>query len=503
MLPSNPLALEKLRSAGFAAALLGGLLLSAACQPRAEDVGEQPAPLLLISIDGFRHDYFDLIDSPNLDRLIDQGLFADSLHHVFPTKTFPTHYTLVTGRYPGTHGVVANSMWDPRRHARFSLRDRTTVGDGYWYRDGEPIWVTAESQGLTSATFFWPGSEAKIHRVRPTHWRPYDGRVPHDERIEQVLEWAAMPEAERPDLMTLYFSRVDSLGHSHGPAAPAVLRAAEALDDELGRLLNGLEALDQLEKTNIIVVSDHGMSAIDIERYIRLDDFLDLSRVRVSDWGPAAQIWARDMDVEDIVSALAGAHPKLRVWARSDIPERYRFGRHHRVPDVLAEADPGWMISSTPFLAQRSPPRGMHGWDPAHGEQHGIFLAHGPAFAPGTRSPALRSIDLYALLTRLLNLEAADHEGSIAPFEPYLASGSEPGLDILRFDCDEAVVEARIGPAHMSLHVSGYIHVLDRVSEPGSGRREFSEVDLTFWTEGKHAGGQVDSQDLGTCQTIR
>jgi predicted AlkP superfamily pyrophosphatase or phosphodiesterase len=481
----------------------GLIILPAACQPAPpEPAGQRPAPLLLISIDGFRHDYFALIDSPNLDRLIDEGLHADSLHHVFPTKTFPTHYTLVTGRHPGTHGVVANSMWDPKRNARFSLGDRTAVGDGYWYRGGEPIWVTAENQGLTSATFFWPGSEAKIHRIRPTHWRPYDASVPHMERINQVLEWAGLPDEERPDLITLYFSRVDSLGHSRGPAAPAVLQAAEEIDTDFGKLLNGLERLGLLDAINIILVSDHGMSAVDIERYIRLDDYLELSKVRVSDWGPAAQIWATGMEVDAIIEALEGAHPRLRVWARADIPGRYRFGSHHRVPDVLAEADPGWMISSSPFLARRLPPRGMHGWDPAHGEQHGIFVARGPAFTRGTRSPAMRSVDVYALLTKLLGLNPAEHEGTIAPFVPYLTNQPKPGYDILVFQCADRMVEARIGAAHLALHIDGYIHVLDRVSDREAARQEFSEIDLEFWTEGDRSGGQVDGIDLGSCERI-
>ena len=483
---------------GLSLAALLLVLVSACQQTPSIAIDERPPPLLLISIDGFRHDYFGMVDTPSLDRLINQGFYADSLHHVFPTKTFPTHYTLVTGRYPGTHGVVANSMWDPKREARFSLRDRTSVGDGYWYRDGEPIWVTAEKQGLTAATFFWPGSEARIHRIRPSHWRPYDGSVPHAERIEQVLDWASLPIEQRPDLMTLYFSRVDSLGHSRGPAAPDVLAAIEQLDTELGELLDGLEALGLFDKMHIIVVSDHGMSAIDIERYIRLDDFLDLSKVRVADWGPAAQIWATDKDVDAIIEALVGAHPRMRAWARDNIPERYRFGAHHRVPDVLAEADPGWMISSAPFLAQRHPPRGMHGWDPAHGEQHGIFLAHGPAFAPGSQSPAMRSIDIYALLTHLLGLEPAEHEGSLKPFEPYLAESTPGPYRIEAYDCKRVgPVEVRIGPAHVTLHLDGYIHVLDRL-ESDNGER-FGEVDLSFHIDGERAEGRVDGTDLGQC----
>ena len=360
--------------------------------------GDKPAPLLLISIDGFRHDYIERFDSPTIDRMIREGLYADSMQHVFPTKTFATHYSLVTGRHPGTHGVVANNMWDPRREARFSLGNREAVNDGFWYQGGEPIWVTAEQQGLIAATYFWPGSEAMIQRTRPSHYRAYDGRVPHAERVDQVLEWLAMPEAERPDFLTLYFSRVDSRGHGDGPAAPSVLEAAAEVDAELGRLFSELEARGQLDSINILLVSDHGMSTVSRERTVALDEHIDLSKVRVSDWGPAAQIWAGEMSADEIVAALDGVE-HLQAWKRADIPERYHFGSHYRVPDVLVEADPGWLISSKPYMANPSPPEGMHGWDPALAEMHGVFIARGPGFAPGARSPAVRSVSLYPLMT--------------------------------------------------------------------------------------------------------
>lgn len=478
------------------ALVIGLVFLLPACQATSDDrEGQGPAPLLLISIDGFRHDYIEQFDSPALDRLIEEGLYADSLHHAFPTKTFATHYTLVTGRYPGTHGVVANNMWDPRRKSRFSLGDREAVNDGFWYSGGEPIWVTAEQQGLTAATYFWPGSEAVIDRTRPTYFKPYDGRVPHEERIDQIVDWLELPEAERPDFLTLYFSSVDSRGHGAGPAAPATLAAAEDLDGQLGSLLDELEAMDLLERINILLVSDHGMSQVSPERTIALDEYIDLSKVNVSDWGPAAQIWAGEMSAEAIVDALADA-PHLRAWQREDIPERYHFGSHYRVPDVLVEADPGWLISSQPYMANPNPPKGMHGWDPALAEMHGIFIARGPDFMRGVRSPAVRSVDLYALMTHLLDLEPAEHEGRLQIFLPYLESGPAPAYRIARFDCEAGPVEARIGPAHMSLHMGERIFVLDRVEGTGS---RFEATDLSFEIDAQHATGRVEGTELGEC----
>ena len=483
--------------------LLTSLLVLVGCQgtrPVAEE--NRPPPLLLISIDGFRFDYWDLAEIPALQRLADGGLKADSLHHSFPTKTFPTHYTLVTGRHPGTHGVVANSMWDPKRDARFSLGNRDAVGDGYWYAGGEPIWVTTENQGLTAATFFWPGSEARIHGVRPTDWKPYAGDTPHLERVETVLGWLDRPAEERPDLLTLYFSSVDSMGHRHGPRADPVRDALIDVDHHLGILFDGLEERGLFENMHIIVVSDHGMSHVDFDQYIMLDDYLDLTRVVVSDWGPAAQIWATDMPVEEIVDALDGAHPRMRVWAREDVPARYRFGTHHRVPDVVAEADLEWMISNRPHMMGRRQFSlyGMHGWDPALREMHGGFVAHGPAFAAGSRSPAVRAVDLYALMTHLLDLEPAEHEGTLASFAPYLHTEEPKSVEHRQYDCVGEALTVRIGPAHAALHWNEFVHVLDRV-ETDNGER-FEEIDLLFEMTGDRARAEIDGHVLERCRLV-
>ena len=475
--------------------------LSACLKSERLEPDQRPTPLLLISIDGFRHDYFDLTPTPALDRLRQEGLVADSLKQVFPTKTFPTHYSLVTGLYAGSHGVMANSMWDPDRNERFSLGNRDAVGDGYWY-GGEPIWVSAENQGLISATFFWPGSEARIAGVRPTHWKPYDGSVAHADRIIQVLEWFALPVAERPSFVTLYFSRVDSQGHRHGPASPEVLSAIEDVDHHLGNLIDGLQELGLFDEMNIVIVSDHGMSEVDLDRYIMLDDYLDLSRVRVSDWGPAAQIWATDMSVDDIFKALDGAHPRLRVWRRDDIPARYHFSGHRRTPDVLAEADNGWMISNKPYMAGRTrfSLMGMHGWDPAWQESHGIFLARGPDFPRGARMPAVRSVDLYSLFARLLEIEPAPNDGSLYALEPYLSAASVPPVSTDHLDCQGTPMRLRHGLHHAALHIGDAIYVLDRVNSADAPVRQFVATDVRLELSDRGAQAIIDGQLHGPCQ---
>ena len=415
----------------WVAALL--LALMAGCSPAEngpesapgpvfEPKADAPPPLLLISIDGLRHDYLPRADTPVIDRLAREGLQADALIPVYPSKTFTNHYAIVTGLYTENHGVVANRMWDPARQARFTLGDADAVGDGRWF-DGEPIWVTAERQGLTAATYFWPGSEAEIAGYRPTFWKRYNARVSHAERIATIVEWLDLPPAERPDFLTLYFHSVDAVGHRRGPDSDEVIEALEAVDADLSGLLAELEARALLGHMHILLVTDHGMAEIDSERRIYLDDYLPLDDVRISDLGPTAHIWAEDMPAEAVRDALQEAHPNLRVWLREEVPERYRFRDHPRIPDVVAEADLGWEIGDRRRgLAARAAQmlRGAHGWDPAYPEMHGIFIAHGPAFAPGSRMPAIEVVHLYELMAHLLELEPAPNDGSLAVFEDSL-----------------------------------------------------------------------------------
>ncbi|MQY62801.1 MAG: alkaline phosphatase family protein, partial [Calditrichaeota bacterium] len=172
--------------------------------------------VLLISLDGFRWDYLEKADTPNLDRLVSTGAKARALIPAFPTKTFPNHYTIITGLYPENHGIIANTMFDPAYGDTFMLSKRETVSDGRWY-GGEPLWVTAEKQGRISATLFWPGSEAEIGGVRPTYWYQYDHDLPHADRINQILAWLDLPPDRRPIFITLYFPDTDDQGHRFGP----------------------------------------------------------------------------------------------------------------------------------------------------------------------------------------------------------------------------------------------------------------------------------------------
>ncbi len=372
-----------------------------------------PGPLILISLDGFRWDYPELHGAPTIQRLAREGARADGLIPIFPSKTFPNHYTVATGLYAENHGIVGNNMWDPVWDARFSLGNRPAVEDGRWW-EGEPIWVTAEKQGVRTATYFWPGTEAEIGGVRPSTWKRFDNDIPGNDRVDEVLRWLDRPDASRPGLVTLYFSDTDSAGHRFGPGSDETRNAVARVDGYIARLLAGLEERGLADTSHIVITSDHGMTSMDPERVIVLEDYIDLDEVRVVDLSVVAMLRPAPGEHEAVLASLRDAHPELEVRERSEVPERFHYRDHRRITDIVAWSKPGWYIYAT--HAEREARRsrfslGMHGADPAERTLHGIFVARGPALRAGSTLPAIESVHLYELFTRLLGLEPAPNDG--------------------------------------------------------------------------------------------
>ncbi len=375
-------------------------------------VAQDRNAVVLISIDGFMPDYFERTETPNFDLFIEEGVLADYLIPVFPTLTFTNHYTIVTGRYPENHGILSNTMYDPEWDATFSLGNREELVKGRWY-EGEPLWVTAEKQGVRTASMFWVGSEAEIDGMRPTRWTPYDGRIPHEQRIDSVITWLTLEDDTRPDFITLYFSRIDSEGHRHGPDSDQVTRAIADMDKDLGYLLSELERVGLRETTNLIIVSDHGMAAPSEDKVIILDEIIDLDDVRVIGWGPVSMIRPEENKRDAVYGALKAEEDSYRVYYREELPEEFRIGNHRRTPDIIMVADLPWTITSRSMFERRGVLSGHHGWDHREPEMRTIFLAAGPDFETGKRVGPFELVHIYEMICYILNLEPAENDGSL------------------------------------------------------------------------------------------
>jgi predicted AlkP superfamily pyrophosphatase or phosphodiesterase len=397
---------------------LGVLVLAVAASPW---LAAQPtAPLVvLVGIDAFRPDYLERADVPTLRRLASHGVRADGLVPPFPSKTFPSFTSIATGLRPARHGIVSNTIDDPAIAGRFALADHVVRSDPRWWR-GEPIWNTAGRQGLRTAGLFWPGDDVEIGGRRPTYWLPYDDAYPNEARITRVLEWLALPERERPSLVTLYFSLVDIASHEHGPMAPQTLAAAAAADRLLGQLVEGLVRLGLDRRATLVVVSDHGMSETHPDRVIVLDDYVDLARIRIVDSGPFVGLRPTGADAPGATAVVAalGKAAHLQAWRREDVPARYHYDDAARVPPVVAVADDGWLVLTRAqrdrWRARGGGVRGEHGYAPEVAAMRGVFVAAGPALRDGLRVPAFANVHVYPLLCRLLGISPSPNDGDPA-----------------------------------------------------------------------------------------
>lgn len=431
-MPLLPLKIYTIRLAEYGLLLCVFLLLGFTCsgsssEKESADTTPSDSPIvILVSIDGFRWDYLDIHDAPTLQRLAREGVQAEALIPSFPTKTFPNHYTIVTGLYPENHGIVANTMYDPEFDASFSLGNRAAVADGRWWQ-GEPIWVTAEKQGLKSAPYFWPGSEAEIKGLRPSYWEPYDGQVSGEARVDRVLSWLDLPLDDRPSFLSLYFSDVDSQGHRFGPTSTETAEAIKVIDSYLSRLIEGLSERNLLDVTNIIVVSDHGMTPTSTERVVILDDLINLEDVYIVDWDPILAMNPRDGKLDEVYQSLKQS-PHLSAYLKEDIPDTLHYQNHRRIPSIIGIANDGWSITSRAAI-ERNPQRfngGSHGYDNRLEKMGALFIAHGPAFKKAVKVGPFANIHIYNLMAHVLGLYPASNDGDLESVKHLLRQPVSP-----------------------------------------------------------------------------
>ena len=395
------------------------LLVSTAACARSND---QAPILILVSFDAWRWDYIDRAKVPNLPALAARGVRSEGLIPSFPSNTFPNHYTLVTGLLPDHHGIVDNTFNDPRFPQQFSMSAETARDPKWW--GGKPLWITVREHGLRTAAIFWPGTDVVIGGVYRDYWKPYDGKVTNAARVKQALDWLALPGAQRPSFITLYFSEVDVTGHDYGPESQEVLDAASHLDSALGDLMSGIESMALAGRTTVVVVSDHGMSQLSPERQILLDDYLNPADVDVSEWSDALKVAPGAESAEQIYQALKGKHPSLSVYRREELPPDLRYGKNPRVAPIIGLVEDGWTVTTRGRVEndrkENRKRAGAHGFDPRYRSMQGLFVAAGPRVKPGLVVAPFRNVDVYDFLCTLLDLLPEPNDGEPRTTEAFL-----------------------------------------------------------------------------------
>ncbi|XP_004243767.1 uncharacterized protein [Solanum lycopersicum] len=376
--------------------------------------------VLLISSDGFRFGYQYKTDTPNIRRLITNGTEAElGLIPVFPTLTFPNHYAIVTGLYPAYHGIINNYFLDPNIREPFTMASY----DPKWWL-GEPLWETVVNHGLKAATYFWPGSEVnKGGWTCPEYFcKIYNGSVPFEERVDTVLNYFDLPNDEIPSFMTLYFGDPDHQGHKVGPDDPQITEAIARVDGMIGKLIQGLEERGVFEDVNIIMLGDHGMVGTCDKKLIFLEDlarWIKIPKDWIQSYSPLLSIRPpRSYSAKDVVTkmneGLKSGKVKngqnLKVYLKEELPDRLHYSESDRIPPIIGLIDEAFKVEQK--SSKRFECGGSHGYDNAFLSMRSIFIGHGPKFARGRKVSSFENVQIYNMVTTILNIQGASNNGT-------------------------------------------------------------------------------------------
>jgi len=319
--------------------------------------------------------------------------------------------------------VLRGGMVDTEMGEMFAISNRQAVENPEWWKYGEPIWTAVQKQGGIAGTYFWVGSETAYDGITPRYWYRYDGSVPGNDRVDQALTWLDMPDEDRPMFISLYFSEVDDAGHRYGPRADETAAALNNVDGYIGRLIDGLEERDLFGKVNIILVSDHGMSQLSPDRVVALDDYIDLDDLMFIDSNPLIGLHPKEGRTQDVFDALSGAHPDLHVWLRDDVPAKFNYSGHHRIPPIVGHVSDGWSVARTRAFVDANPQNysgGTHGYDNELTSMRATFIAHGAAFQNGVTVDPFVSVEIYNLMAGIMGIDPSPNDGTAGSLDAIL-----------------------------------------------------------------------------------
>ncbi|KAJ5316364.1 Type I phosphodiesterase/nucleotide pyrophosphatase/phosphate transferase [Penicillium atrosanguineum] len=396
---------------------------------------------ILISLDGFRADFLDRGLTPALDSLVANGVSPQYMLPSFPSVTFPNHFTLLTGLYPESHGVVGNTFWDPEMGEEF-INTHTAISMVPKWWNAEPLWVTAGNQGIKSGIHMWPGSEAHIGGKEPAYVDKYNGSESLSRKVNRVLEFLDLPGAEdelhlvpeRPQFIAAYVPDVDRDGHNFGPNSTEIRGTISHADEMVAGILAGLESRNLTDLVNIVVVSDHGMATTSNERLVQLDDLIDMTLVQHIDGWPSRGLRPKrpeDLIVlqEQLARVASDYEHAIEIYTKETMPERYHFTNNDRIAPLWVIPKTGWAIVERPEFDVKEAlktgeiyhPRGIHGYDHEHPLMRAIFIARGPAFphTPNSRLEVFQNTEVYNILCDSMGIEPHPNNGTLRlPLKP-------------------------------------------------------------------------------------
>ena len=356
--------------------------------------------VVMISIDGLRWDYIEKHGAPNLKAMGEQGVRAQKMLPVYPSKTFPNHLSIITGLLPVNHGIVDNKFCDKARNNECYSMGKG-LKDSTWL-SGTPLWNLAKMQGLKTAVYFWPESDARFNGMTPDYYYHYSKSGDYQDRVDQIIQWLSLPKAQRPRFVASYFSLVDSMGHKYGPDAMQTRDAVKQLDTLMGQLHTRLNQLGQ--EINLVIVSDHGMAQVDPEKSIVVNSLPKDDNFMVVNTGPRLLIYTKADAVNADVAAYkarlnAAAKGRYTVLTDEQLAD-YHYNKGSRVGDIIVQTTAPAVFTD----AGKAPYLGTHGYAYTD-DMAAAFIATGPAFKQGMSIEYVDNLDIYPMLAKVMGLK--------------------------------------------------------------------------------------------------
>ncbi len=364
--------------------------------------------VVVLSLDGFRSDYREKAHIPTLDSISRVGV-KSTFRPCFPSVTFSNHYSMATGLHPDHHGLVNNFFYAPDLDKIYRLGDNNAVTNPDFY-GGEPIWNTAEKQGVRSASFFWVGSEAPVQGMQPSICKTYDKSVPYKNRADSVIAWLQLPEKIRPRLIMWYIEEPDGIGHRATPDSSATYAMVEHLDSVVNYFFTNARKLKDFKKIDFIILSDHGMATYYPENYVNLNDYLPRDSFDYVFDGVPTLLYTKPSYVNTAMEILQKV-PHIKAYKKADVPEKFVYGKNERVGDIVVIPDIGTYLHFRP--ESRLFKGATHGYDNFTPEMEAIFYATGPSFQKNVELPTMANVNLYLIISELLKLQPAPNDGEI------------------------------------------------------------------------------------------
>ncbi|KAF7422741.1 hypothetical protein PC9H_010898 [Pleurotus ostreatus] len=422
--------------------------------------------VVLISIDGFRADYLDRGLTPHLLNISKQGIRAKFMRPIFPSPSNGldvfnpnvsrrNHWTLMTGLYAESHGIVANNFWDPASRSEFHYSNVKSWRNASWWF-GEPMWETARRAGLITANLMWLGPTKTSSGVESTYFVPWKDNVPLKEKLDQIISWVDLPLLKRPQLILAYDQSLDHAGHTNGPMSVAVNRTLQQIDGFARDLHAELQARNLTDIVDTIFVSDHGMADTSQPEFIYMDDILGADGVKMiehEDGWPSMGLRFRPQAnethyLQTLIQASEANGHKFDVYTHKTMPKRYHFSNSDRIAPIYVVPKLGYALT-TYEQGTAGMSAGNHGYDNMEPSMRAVFIAQGPfsTVAKALQRSGLsayhflscldavwravpddthiiegfRNVELYNLVTKLLGIQqyAAKNNGTSGFWDKY------------------------------------------------------------------------------------